>query len=197
MGERMLNLCQRKTIWQFTAYTRTHQYTGVGFRSTRRHAERPFTRIPTKWGLWKLNHSKWCILKKCLCLPHIQSNSSHHKQSYRRHYENTCVVTYCNDNRQRFSFRLKCVTQNNNCSDITTRHATTKHAQTIQAPEKKHATMKSSLKMSSGEFQNHWNKCLPLAISNYNTTYHTSIRCERSRINHGRVLTTYLTTGTD
>ena len=70
---------------------------------------------------------------------------------------------------------------------INLKHATTKHAQTIGVLERAHATIKTSLKMASGEYRKQWHKYLPIAILNYNTTYHSSIDCEPSRIFHGRV----------
>ena len=41
--------------------------------------------------------------------------------------------------------------------------------------------------MASGEYRKQWHKYLPNAILNYNTTYHSSIDCEPSRLFHGRV----------
>ena len=70
---------------------------------------------------------------------------------------------------------------------INLKHATTKHAQTIGVLERVHATIKTSLKMASGEYRKQWHKYLPIAILNYNTTYHSSIDCEPSRVFHGRV----------
>ena len=70
---------------------------------------------------------------------------------------------------------------------INLKHATTKHAQTIGVLERAHATIKTSLKMASGEYWKQWHKYLPNAILNYNTTYHSSIDCEPSRVFHGRV----------
>ena len=70
---------------------------------------------------------------------------------------------------------------------INLKHATTKHAQTIGILERAHATIKTSLKMASGEYRKQWHKYLPIAILNYNTTYHSSIDCEPSRVFHGRV----------
>ena len=54
-------------------------------------------------------------------------------------------------------------------------------------PERAHATIKTSLKMASGEYRKQWHKNLPDAILNYNTTYHSSIDCEPSRVFLGRV----------
>ena len=70
---------------------------------------------------------------------------------------------------------------------INLKHATTKHAQTIRVLERAHATIKTSLKMASGEYRKQWHKYLPIAILNYNTTHHSSIDCEPSRVFHGRV----------
>ena len=65
--------------------------------------------------------------------------------------------------------------------------ATTKHPQTIGNLERTHASLKDNLKMTSGEYRRQWHKYLPLAVLNYNPTYHSSIGCEPSRIFHGRV----------
>ena len=70
---------------------------------------------------------------------------------------------------------------------INLKHATTKHAQTIGVLERAHATIKTSLKLASGEYKKQWHKSLPIAILNYNTTYHSSINCEPSRVFHGRL----------
>ena len=66
-------------------------------------------------------------------------------------------------------------------------HARTKHAQTIGVLERAHATIHTSLKMTLGEYRKQWHKYSPIAILNYNTTYHSSIHCETSRVFHGRV----------
>ena len=65
--------------------------------------------------------------------------------------------------------------------------ATTKHARTIGVLERAHATIKTSLKMASGEYRKQWHKFLLIAILNYNTSYHSSFDCEPSRLFHGRV----------
>ena len=65
--------------------------------------------------------------------------------------------------------------------------ATTKHPQTIGKLKRTHASFKCNLKMASGEYRRQWHKYLPLAVLNYNTTYHSSIGCEPSRIFHGRI----------
>ena len=67
------------------------------------------------------------------------------------------------------------------------KQATTKHAQIIGVLERAHATIMTSLKRTSGEYRKQWHKYLPIAILNYNTTYHSSIDCEPSRVFHGSV----------
>ena len=65
--------------------------------------------------------------------------------------------------------------------------ATTKHPQTIGKLERTHASLKTNLKMASGDYRRQWHKYLPLAVLNYNTTYHATLGCEPSRIIHGRI----------
>ena len=65
--------------------------------------------------------------------------------------------------------------------------ATTKHPQLIGKLERTHASLKGNFKMASGEYRRQWHKYLPLAVLNYNTTYHSSLGCELSRIFHGRI----------
>ena len=70
---------------------------------------------------------------------------------------------------------------------INLKHTTTKHEQTIGVLERAHATIKTSFKTASGDYKKQWQNYLPIAILNYNTTYHSSIDCEQSRVFHGRV----------
>ena len=67
------------------------------------------------------------------------------------------------------------------------KHATTKHAQTIGVIDRAHATIKTSLKIASGEYRKQWHIFLPIAILIYNTFYNPSIDCEPSRVFHGRI----------
>ena len=69
---------------------------------------------------------------------------------------------------------------------ITLKHATTKHAQTIGLLERSHASIKQGLKIETGERRSMWHKYINIAVLNYNTSYHTSIGCEPSRVFHGR-----------
>ena len=70
---------------------------------------------------------------------------------------------------------------------VTLKHATTKHAQTIGLLERSHASIEKALKIETGERRSLWHKYINIAVLNYNTSYHTSIGCEPSRVFHGRI----------
>ena len=70
---------------------------------------------------------------------------------------------------------------------ITLKHATTKHAQTIGLLERSHASIKQASKIETGERRSLWHKYIYIAVLNYNTSYHTSIGCETSRVFQGRI----------
>ena len=70
---------------------------------------------------------------------------------------------------------------------IQLRHATTKHAQTIGILARCHASLKEALKRSTGERRTMWHQFVPTATLNYNTTYHSAIGCEPSRVFHSRI----------
>ena len=70
---------------------------------------------------------------------------------------------------------------------ITIQHATTKYAQTIGMLERTHTSLKKTLKIETGKRRPMWHKYVNIAVLNYNTSYHTSIGCEPSRVFHGRV----------
>ena len=70
---------------------------------------------------------------------------------------------------------------------ITLQHATTKHAQSIGMFERTHASTEKTLKIETGERRSMWHKYVNIAVLNCNTSYHTSIGCEPSRVFHGRV----------
>ena len=69
---------------------------------------------------------------------------------------------------------------------IILKHATTKHTQTNGILERSHASIKQALKIETGERRSLWHKYINIAVLNYNTSYHTSIGCEPSRVFHGR-----------
>ena len=70
---------------------------------------------------------------------------------------------------------------------ITLKYATTKHAQIIGLLERSRSSIKQALKIRTGERRSLWHKYGSIAVLNYNTSYHTSIGCEPSRIFHGRI----------
>ena len=70
---------------------------------------------------------------------------------------------------------------------ITLKHATTKHAQTIGLLERSHASVRQSLKIETGERRSLWHKYISIAVLSYNTSYHSSIGCEPSKVFHGRI----------
>ena len=85
------------------------------------------------------------------------------------------------------AFTSKIIAEITQVLEITLKCATTKHPQTIGKLERTHASLKTNLKMASGEYRRQWHKYLPLAVLNYNTTYHSSIGCEPSKVFHGRI----------
>ena len=64
--------------------------------------------------------------------------------------------------------------------------ATMKNPQTNDKLERTINSLNTNLKMTQGEYRRRWQKCLPLAVLNYNTTYHTTLGCEPSKLFHGR-----------
>ena len=85
------------------------------------------------------------------------------------------------------AFTSKLVAENAQILGIQVKCATTKHPQTIGKLERTHASLETNLTMASGDYQRQWHKYLPLALLNYNTTYHATLGCEPSRVVHGRI----------
>ena len=71
--------------------------------------------------------------------------------------------------------------------DLTSKHATTKHARTVGLLERSHSSIKQTLKVETGERRSLWHIYVNIAVLNYNTSYYASIRCEPSRFFHGRI----------
>ena len=84
-------------------------------------------------------------------------------------------------------FRSDVVNQIAQTLDIRTSHASTKHAQAIGILERTHASLKTSLKISTGERRSMWHKYVQIAVMNYNTSYHESLGCEPTTVFHGRI----------
>ena len=62
-----------------------------------------------------------------------------------------------------------------------------KHAQTIGMLERTHDFLNRSPKIKTGEGKSMWHKYVNIAVLNYDSSYHTRIGCEPSRVFHGRV----------
>ena len=71
--------------------------------------------------------------------------------------------------------------------DIRISHASTKRAQTIGILERTHVSLKTSLKISTGERRSMWHKYVQIAVMSYNTSYHESLGCEPTTVFHGRI----------
>ena len=84
-------------------------------------------------------------------------------------------------------FRSEIVAKITRILEIQISHASTKHAQTMGILEKTHASIKTALKISSGERRSMWHKYVQIAVMNYNTTYHETLGCEPSTVFHGRI----------
>ena len=61
-----------------------------------------------------------------------------------------------------------------------------RHAQAIGIQERRHASLKESLKFSIGE-KTMWHHYNPIATLNYNTSYHSALGCDPSRVFHRRI----------
>ena len=67
---------------------------------------------------------------------------------------------------KRSAFTLIIVAEILQILGITLKCATTKHPQAIGKLERTHASLKTNLKMASGEYRRQWHKLLPLPCSN-------------------------------
>ena len=84
-------------------------------------------------------------------------------------------------------FRSEVVAEIMQILEIQISHASTKHAQTIGILERTHASIKTALKISTGERRSMWHKYVQIAVMNYNTSYHETLGCEPSTVFHGRI----------
>ena len=85
------------------------------------------------------------------------------------------------------AFTSKLVTEIAQILGIQVKCATTKHPQTIGILKRTHASFKTNLRMTSGDYRRQWHNYLPVAVLNYNTTYHATLGCQPSRIFHRRI----------
>ena len=84
-------------------------------------------------------------------------------------------------------FRAEIIAEITQILEIQISHATTKHAQTIGILERTAASIKTAMKISTGERRSMWHKYVQIAVMNYNTTYHDTLGCEPSTVFHGRI----------
>ena len=71
--------------------------------------------------------------------------------------------------------------------DITLKHSTTKHAQTIGLLVRSYASINQTLNIEPDEQRSLWHNYVSISVLNYNTSYHASIGCEPSRVIHGLI----------
>ena len=83
----------------------------------------------------------------------------------RHAYLPTCIISDKGS-----QFRAEVIQEITNVLDIEVRHATTKHVQTIGILERTHASLKTSLKISTGETKSMWHIYVKIVVMNYNTT---------------------------
>ena len=82
-------------------------------------------------------------------------------------------------------FRSEVLNQIAQTLDIRISHPSTKHAQTIGILERTHASLKTSLKISTGERHSMWHKYVQLAVMNYITSYQEYLGFEPTTVFHG------------
>ena len=159
----------------------------MGSRTGRPHANQPIAKNTAKWGLPNIITAIDVFPRYAFAYPVSNPTALNTAKVIldimtRHAYLPTLFIT------DRGSvFVSQVIHEVAEIQSINSKHATTKHAQTIGVLERSHATIKTSLKMASGEYRKQWHKHLLIAILNCNTTYHFSIDCEPSRVFHGRV----------
>ena len=84
-------------------------------------------------------------------------------------------------------FRWEVVAEITQILEIQISHASTKHAKTIGNLERTHASIRTALKIPTGERRSVWHKCVQIEVMNYNATYHETLGCEPSTVFHGGI----------
>ena len=69
--------------------------------------------------------------------------------------------------------------------NIEIEHATTKHARTIGALERRHAGLKKTLKIFEGPQKRNWHEFVSYAMYTHNTSYNAKTRCTPADLFHG------------
>ena len=159
----------------------------MGSRTGRPHANRLITRTTTKWGYENIITAIDVFSRYAFANPVSNTTEVNSAKVIIDIMTRHACLTTLNITDKGSVFVSQVIHEVAEILGINLKHATTKHAQTIGVLERAHTTIKISLKMASGEYKEQWHKYLPIAILNYNTTYHSSIDCEPSRVFHGRV----------
>ena len=159
----------------------------MGPRSWRCHANWFITESTDERRIPDSNDSHWCLFKMHICLPGNWSDSNQCSQSNNRHRDERFIFTDNSHEGQRSAFTSTIIAEITQILGITLECATINHPQTIGKLEWTHASLKTNLKMVSGEYRRQWHKYLPLAVLIYNTTYQSSIGCEPRKVFHGRI----------
>ena len=153
----------------------------------RRYANWFSTGITTIWRLWEYCDSQGCISRFLFAYPISNLDATTIAKVIinimtRHAYLPTTLIS---DKGTAFTSHV--IKEVAGVLGITLKHATTKHAQTIGLLERSHASIEQSLKIETGERWSLWHKYISIAVLNYNTSCHSSIGCEPSRVFHGRI----------
>ena len=159
----------------------------MGSRTGRSHANRLIARIAAKWGYENISTAIDVFSRYAFAYPVSHPTAVNTAKVIIDIMKRHAYLPTLNITDRGSVFVSQVIHEIAEILGINLKHATSKHAQTIGVPERAHATIKISLKMASGEYRRQWHNYLPIAILKYNTTYHSSIDCEPSRVFHGRV----------
>ena len=102
-----------------------------------------------------------------------------------RRHDKTGIFANINPIGQRLAVPIRKSCRSN--AEVQINHASAKHAQTIGTLERTYASIKTALKISTGEKRSMWHKNAQIAVMNYNTTYLESLGCEPSIVFHARI----------
>ena len=143
--------------------------------------------LPTSGGYEKIVTAMNALSRYLFCLPDIKSSATTivkvivNIMTKHAYLPTTLISDKCT------AFISHVIKEVAGVLGITLKNATTKHAQTIELLERSHASIKQSLKIETGERRSLWHKYVSLAVLNYNTSYHSSIGCEPSKVFHARI----------
>ena len=140
-----------------------------------------------QWRLRKHHNRNRRVFKISLCISSHRRFGHKHGKGHYRHNDQTYLLAYYLITDKGTAFTSKLVAEVAQSLGLQMRCATTKHPHTIGKLERTHTSLETNLKMVSGDYRRQFHKYLPLAVLNYNTTYHVTLGCEPSRIFHGRI----------